>query len=109
MSGPTAADARAGHLAELVAAKDLAALYVSDLLNIRYLTGFAGTNGACLVGPELRRIFEGPLWNYVCLESDLVEPGDYRTAFVGEMPVIVVRGEGGEIHAFEIFAGVPAS
>ena len=50
---------------------------------------------------ELRRIFEGPVWNYVCLESDLVEPGDYRRAFVGEMPVIVVRGEGGEIHAFE--------
>jgi phenylpropionate dioxygenase-like ring-hydroxylating dioxygenase large terminal subunit len=50
---------------------------------------------------ELRRLFEGPLWNYVCLESDLVEPGDYRTAFVGEMPVIVVRGEAGEIHAFE--------
>ena len=57
MSGPTAADARAGRLAELVAAKDLVALYVSDLLNIRYLTGFAGTNGACLVGPELRVFF----------------------------------------------------
>jgi Xaa-Pro aminopeptidase len=28
-------------------------LFVSDLTNVRYLTGFAGTNGACLVGPEL--------------------------------------------------------
>jgi len=50
---------------------------------------------------ELRRIFEGPAWNYVCLESDVARPGDFRTTFVGEMPVIVVRGEEGRIHAFE--------
>jgi phenylpropionate dioxygenase-like ring-hydroxylating dioxygenase large terminal subunit len=50
---------------------------------------------------ELRRIFEGPVWNYVALESDLVRRGDYRTTFVGEMPVVVVRGETGTIHCFE--------
>jgi anthranilate 1,2-dioxygenase large subunit/terephthalate 1,2-dioxygenase oxygenase component alpha subunit len=50
---------------------------------------------------ELRRLFEGPTWNYVALECDLPGPGDYRTTFVGEMPVIVVRGEDGAIHAFE--------
>ena len=50
---------------------------------------------------ELRRLFEGPVWNYVCLESDVAQPGQYRTTFVGEMPVIVVRGEDGVIHAFE--------
>src|SRR5689334_22528657 len=50
---------------------------------------------------ELRRIFEGPTWSYVCLESDLERPGDYRTTFVGEMPVVVVRGAEGAIHAFE--------
>jgi len=50
---------------------------------------------------ELRRIFEGPVWNYVGLESDVAAPGDYRTTFVGEMPVIVVRGEDGALHAFE--------
>ena len=50
---------------------------------------------------ELRRIFEGPVWNYVALESDLARTGDFRTTFVGEMPVVVVRGETGEIHAFE--------
>ena len=47
------------------------------------------------------RIFEGPAWNYVCLESDIEHPGEFRTTFVGEMPVIVVRGDQGEIHAFE--------
>ncbi|HEY7434469.1 MAG TPA: aromatic ring-hydroxylating dioxygenase subunit alpha [Methylomirabilota bacterium] len=50
---------------------------------------------------ELRRIFEGPVWNYLCLASDLPGTGDYRTSFLGEMPIIVVRGAGGEIHAFE--------
>ncbi len=50
---------------------------------------------------ELRRIFEGPAWNYVCLDSDLERPGDYRTTFVGELPVIVVRDDDGEIRAFE--------
>jgi len=50
---------------------------------------------------ELRRIFEGPAWNYVCLESDVATPGDYRTTFVGEMPVIVVRDRDGTIRAFE--------
>ena len=50
---------------------------------------------------ELRRIFEGPTWSYVALESDLAQPGDYRTTFVGEMPVIVVRGADGRVNAFE--------
>ena len=50
---------------------------------------------------ELRRIFEGPTWSYVCLEADLTRPGDFRTTFVGEMPVIVVRAEDGAIRAFE--------
>jgi len=27
---------------------------------------------------ELRRIFEGPVWNYVCLEVDLPRAGDYH-------------------------------
>jgi anthranilate 1,2-dioxygenase large subunit/terephthalate 1,2-dioxygenase oxygenase component alpha subunit len=31
----------------------------------------------------------------------VARPGDYRTTFVGEMPVVLVRGEDGAIHAFE--------
>jgi anthranilate 1,2-dioxygenase large subunit/terephthalate 1,2-dioxygenase oxygenase component alpha subunit len=50
---------------------------------------------------ELRQIFEGPTWSFVCLESDVARAGAFRTTFVGEMPVIVVRGEDGAINAFE--------
>jgi phenylpropionate dioxygenase-like ring-hydroxylating dioxygenase large terminal subunit len=50
---------------------------------------------------ELRQIFQGPVWNFVCLESDVARPGAFRTTFVGEMPVIVVHGEDGRINAFE--------
>jgi anthranilate 1,2-dioxygenase large subunit/terephthalate 1,2-dioxygenase oxygenase component alpha subunit len=50
---------------------------------------------------ELRRIFEGAVWNFVGLESDVARPGDYRTTHIGEMPVIIVRDGDGRINAFE--------
>ncbi len=43
---------RGERLAKLVAEKELDQFFVSELMNVRYLTGFAGTNGACLVGGE---------------------------------------------------------
>ncbi|HJQ56153.1 MAG TPA: aromatic ring-hydroxylating dioxygenase subunit alpha [Vineibacter sp.] len=50
---------------------------------------------------EQQRIFEGPTWNFACLEADIPNRGDYRTTHVGAMPVIVVRAENGAINAFE--------
>ena len=50
---------------------------------------------------EAQRIFHGPTWNYLCLEVELPTSGSYRTTFVGETPVVVVRGDDGEIYAFE--------
>ena len=50
---------------------------------------------------EMRRLFEGATWNFVCLEADIPNKGDYRTNQVGALPVIVVRGPGGEINCFE--------
>ncbi len=50
---------------------------------------------------EQQRIFEGPAWNFVCLEADIPNRGDYRTTHVGAMPVIVVRDADGTINAFE--------
>lgn len=45
---------RAGRLGDLLAEDGLDCLLVTDLVNVRYLTGFTGTNGLCVVGPDLR-------------------------------------------------------
>ncbi len=50
---------------------------------------------------EQRGIYRGAVWNYLCLEIEIPEPGDYRTTFVGDMPVVVTRGPEGAIFAFE--------
>jgi benzoate/toluate 1,2-dioxygenase alpha subunit len=46
---------------------------------------------------EMRRIF-GRTWVYVAHESEVQAPGDYRTTYIGQQPVIVSRGEDGAIH-----------
>jgi Xaa-Pro aminopeptidase len=46
---------RADRLTERLEAEGLDALLVTDLLNLRYLTGFTGSNGFAVVGRELRR------------------------------------------------------
>jgi phenylpropionate dioxygenase-like ring-hydroxylating dioxygenase large terminal subunit len=50
---------------------------------------------------EQERIFRGATWNYLCLEAELPEAGSYRTTFVGDTPVIVVKDDDGEVYAFE--------
>lgn len=45
---------RADRLAERVADRELGALLVTNLVDVRWLTGFGGSNGACLCGPGLR-------------------------------------------------------
>lgn len=49
---------------------------------------------------EMERIFRGPAWSYLCLEAEIPNPGDYRTTWVGDTPVIVSRDKAGAIHAF---------
>jgi Xaa-Pro aminopeptidase len=48
------ATARAERLVDLLAERELDCLLVTNLVNVRYLTGFTGTNGACVVTPEER-------------------------------------------------------
>src|SRR5712691_496229 len=49
---------------------------------------------------EMERIFRGPAWSFLCLEAEIPNPGDYRTTWVGDTPVIVSRDKDGVIHAF---------
>ena len=50
---------------------------------------------------EMQRLFEANTWNFVCLEADIPNKGDYRTNQLGELPVIVVRDADGSINCFE--------
>jgi Xaa-Pro aminopeptidase len=45
---------RVDRLSELLRERELDALVVTNLTNVRYLTGFTGTSGACLVGEGVR-------------------------------------------------------
>jgi len=46
---------------------------------------------------EMRNIFERG-WVFVAHESQVPEPGDYRTASIGTQPVVVSRHEDGQIY-----------
>jgi phenylpropionate dioxygenase-like ring-hydroxylating dioxygenase large terminal subunit len=54
-----------------------------------------------LLAAEQVRVFEGPVWNFLALEAELPQPGDFKTTFLGRMPVVVSRDEDGELYAFE--------
>jgi Xaa-Pro aminopeptidase len=84
---------RADRLAELVGRRELEMLFVSDLVNARYLTGFSGTNGACLVGPETRIFFT----DFRYTERAAQEVGDEWERPVAErelLPQIAARMRG---------------
>jgi len=48
---------------------------------------------------EQERIFRGPTWNFLGLEAEVPNPGDFRTTYVGDTPVVVNRDANGTIHA----------
>jgi nitrite reductase/ring-hydroxylating ferredoxin subunit len=54
-----------------------------------------------LVRTEQERVFEGPVWNFLCLEDEIANPGDWRATVDGQMPVVVARDGEGEIATFE--------
>src|SRR5262252_6831366 len=48
---------------------------------------------------EQERIFRGPTWSFLALECEIPHPGDYKTTYVGDAPVVVVRAQAGSINA----------
>lgn len=48
---------------------------------------------------EQQRIFRGRAWHYVGLEVEVPEPGNYKTTFIGDTPVVLARAENGSLHA----------
>jgi Xaa-Pro aminopeptidase len=48
---------RGDGLEQRLGERELDLILVTDLVNVRYLTGFTGTNGACVCGPGVRLFF----------------------------------------------------
>jgi Xaa-Pro aminopeptidase len=67
-------DDRAAKLAGVVAEAGLDSLLVAEPTNIRYICGFTGTNGACLIGPGRRVFFTD--FRYTERAADEVEGWD---------------------------------
>lgn len=50
---------------------------------------------------EIERIFRGDTWNFVALEAEIPNPGDYKRGYVGATAVVIVRAEDHTISVFE--------
>ena len=44
---------------------------------------------------EQERIFQGPVWSYLGLASEVPKPGDFVSTFIGKTPVVLNRGRDG--------------
>ncbi len=49
---------------------------------------------------EQARIFRGPTWSFLGLEAEIKAPGDFKSTFIGDTPVVVTRTEGGGLAAW---------
>ena len=47
---------------------------------------------------ELETIFYGDSWGFVALEVEVPNAGDFKSAWIGERPVIVTRAEDGSVN-----------
>jgi Xaa-Pro aminopeptidase len=70
---------RTDRLVELLEERELDSLLVTNLINVRYLTGFTGTNGACVITPE-ERLF---LTDFRYVEQARDQMPDYELVEVG--------------------------
>ncbi|GMA62770.1 aromatic ring-hydroxylating dioxygenase subunit alpha [Alicyclobacillus fastidiosus] len=49
---------------------------------------------------EQERLYRGQTWNFVGLEIELAQPGDFKTNFVGDTPIVVTRDKEGNLRSF---------
>ena len=55
---------------------------------------------ADLYALEQERIFRGAAWNFLGLAAEVPAPGDFKSTFVGDTPVVLTRGADGALHAW---------
>jgi len=49
---------------------------------------------------EQERIFRGPTWSFLGLEAEIKQPGDFKSTFIGDTPVVMTRTEDGALAAW---------
>ena len=49
---------------------------------------------------ELEKIFYGPEWHVVAHRGEVPEKGDFKRFYLGEMPILVIHGEDGQVRVF---------
>jgi anthranilate 1,2-dioxygenase large subunit len=49
---------------------------------------------------EQDRIFRGPTWSFLGLEAEIKQPGDFKSTFIGDTPVVMTRTEAGGLAAW---------
>lgn len=49
---------------------------------------------------EQERIFRGPTWNFLGLEAEIPKPGDFKSTYIGDTPVVMTRAEDGTLAAW---------
>ncbi len=49
---------------------------------------------------EQTRIFRGPAWSFLGLDVEVPDPGDFKSTFVGDTPVVLSRDSDGKLHGF---------
>lgn len=49
---------------------------------------------------EQERIYRGPTWNFLGLEAEIKNPGDFKSTFIGDTPVVMTRTEDGTLAAW---------
>jgi Xaa-Pro aminopeptidase len=92
---PGGEGARADRLAALLDARELDALLVTELVNVRYLTGYTGTNGLALVGLHGLRCFVTD-FRYVTQAAQQVQSfarSIGRTDLLDEVPALLPDGD----------------
>jgi len=49
---------------------------------------------------EQERIFRGPTWSFLGLEAEIPAPGDFKSTFIGDTPVVMTRTDAGGLAAW---------
>ncbi|WP_142849906.1 aromatic ring-hydroxylating dioxygenase subunit alpha [Telmatospirillum sp. J64-1] len=49
---------------------------------------------------EQKRLFRGPVWQFVGLDMEVPNPGDFKTTWIGDTPILLIRDETGALNAF---------